>query len=89
MRATQTTELSQRYGAHIRQRLRRLLYLLILLLLLFMTDMATGPSGMPLSVLWQGLLSQESMELGQRVILWDVRLPYAVMAVLVLSLIHI
>lgn len=83
MKAAESMLLSQRYGAHVRQRLRRLLYLLILLLLLFVADLATGPSGMPLSVLWQGLLDAERMELGQRVILWDVRLPYAVMAVLV------
>jgi iron complex transport system permease protein len=83
MKAAETGLLSQRYGAHVRQRLRRLLYLLALLALLFVADLATGPSGMPLSVLWQGLLDAEQMELGQRVILWDVRLPYAVMAVLV------
>eukprot|EP01041_Mallomonas_annulata_P030625 gene30625-52800_t len=75
--------LNARYGQHVRQRLRRLVALLALLLVLVATDLATGPSGMPLQVLWQGLWNADSLELGQRVILWEVRLPYAVMAVLV------
>lgn len=75
--------LSLRYGLHVRQRLRRLLALLAALALLFAVDLATGPSGMPLALLWQGLLNPEGMALGQRVILWEVRLPFATMAVLV------
>lgn len=79
--------LSARYGLHVRQRQRRLLALLVLLLVLVATDLATGPSGMPLQVLWQGLWEGlwggDSLEISQRVILWEVRMPFAVMAVLV------
>lgn len=75
--------LSARYDQHVRQHLRRLLALLALMLVLVATDLATGPSGMPLHVLWQGLWDAESLEVGQRVILWEVRMPFAVMAVLV------
>lgn len=75
--------LAARYGQHVRQRLRRLVALLALLLVLVATDLATGPSGMPLQVLWQGLWNADSLELGQRVILWEVRMPFALMAVLV------
>lgn len=72
-----------RYDQHVRQRLRRLLGLLVLVLVLVAIDLATGPSGMPLPVLWRGLWDAQSLQLGQRVILWEVRMPFAVMAVLV------
>ena len=75
--------LSARYDQHVRQRLYRLLALLALMLVLVATDLATGPSGMPLDALWQGLWDAESLEVGQRVILWEVRMPFAAMAVLV------
>lgn len=77
------TSLAARYGQQVRQRLGRLGLLLALLLVLVATDLATGPSGMPLAVLWQGLWQPDSLALGQRVILWEVRMPFAVMAVLV------
>ena len=42
-----------------------------------------GPSGLSLSSLWQTLLDPAAADAGTRVIVWDIRLPYALMAVVV------
>jgi iron complex transport system permease protein len=57
--------------------------LLLALLVSFVADVATGPSLFPLADIWRGLFDRDSLSAAQAVILWDVRLPYAVMAVLV------
>lgn len=44
-------------------------------------DFAMGPSGLPLSTLWDTLFAPETVDTGSRVIVWDIRLPYALMAV--------
>ncbi|WP_024930224.1 iron ABC transporter permease [Methylophilus sp. OH31] len=75
--------LAQQYASHIRRRLLALLLLLLLLSSAFIADLATGPAGLSYHTVWQGLLSPHSLEESTRIILWDVRLPYAVMAVLV------
>ncbi|MGE0799683.1 MAG: FecCD family ABC transporter permease [Lautropia sp.] len=46
-------------------------------------DLATGPSGLPFGDVMAGLLQPSGLPVEQRVILWEVRLPYAVMALLV------
>jgi iron complex transport system permease protein len=46
-------------------------------------DIATGPSSFPLADILRGLADRSALSVAQGVILWDVRLPYAVMAVLV------
>ncbi|MGM3162854.1 FecCD family ABC transporter permease [Dickeya undicola] len=46
-------------------------------------DFMLGPSGLPLDVLWQTLTDPASADAGSRVIVWDIRLPYALMAVVV------
>ena len=46
-------------------------------------DVALGPSSFALSDVLRGLWAPQSLPPAQQVILWDVRLPYAVMAVLV------
>ena len=46
-------------------------------------DIATGPSGMGMSRLFQVLLQPDGVLRMEQVIVWDVRLPYALMAVLV------
>lgn len=77
------SSLAQRYAQQVRQRLLRLVLLGLLVAALAVVDLSTGPSGMPLAVLWQGLWSPDALDLGERVILWEVRMPFAVMAVLV------
>ncbi|MFC0407861.1 FecCD family ABC transporter permease [Roseomonas elaeocarpi] len=66
--------------------LRRRLLLLLLSLLLcaaLLGDVVTGPSNLPLGRLLETLFSPTEATPALRVIVWDVRLPYALMAVLV------
>ena len=46
-------------------------------------DVATGPSPLSVPDIVTGLLDRSALPRGQAVILWDLRLPYAAMAVLV------
>ena len=46
-------------------------------------DLSTGSSGMGLGQLLQGLLHPQTLDVTDRVIIWNVRLPYTLMAVLV------
>ncbi|STU97960.1 iron(III) dicitrate transport system permease protein FecD [Klebsiella pneumoniae subsp. pneumoniae] len=46
-------------------------------------DFMLGPSGLPLQSLWQTLTDPASADPGTRAIVWDIRLPYAVMAIIV------
>ncbi|MFJ3429356.1 MULTISPECIES: FecCD family ABC transporter permease [Pseudomonas] len=46
-------------------------------------DLSTGSSGMGVGQLLQGLLHPQTLDVTARVIIWNVRLPYALMAVLV------
>jgi iron complex transport system permease protein len=73
--------------AHYRHILhRRIAWMLLIVLVIgisLVLDFTVGPSGLTLSKLWQTLTSPESVEAGIRVIVWDIRLPYALMAVVV------
>ncbi|MBV4538102.1 MULTISPECIES: FecCD family ABC transporter permease [Pseudomonas] len=72
-------------------RYRRLLWrraglvagLALLLLLAVVGDLASGSSGMGLGRLLQGVFEPHSLSATEQVIIWNVRLPYALMAVLV------
>ncbi|MEN3751987.1 iron ABC transporter permease [Mangrovibacter sp. SLW1] len=46
-------------------------------------DFTLGPSGLSLGTLWHTLIDPSSANPGTRVIVWDIRLPYALMAVMV------
>ncbi|HGN0372538.1 TPA: FecCD family ABC transporter permease [Proteus mirabilis] len=46
-------------------------------------DFTLGPSGLSLTELWNTLISPEIADAGTRVIVWDIRLPYSLMAVVV------
>lgn len=46
-------------------------------------DLSTGSSGMGVGQLLQGLLHPQTLDVTDRVIIWNVRLPYTLMAVLV------
>jgi iron complex transport system permease protein len=80
---TAPVSLRSRYRAVALRRLGALLALALALTALFVTDLATGPSSFPLRDLVAGLLHPDQLPLEQHVILWDVRLPYAMLAVLV------
>lgn len=69
-----------------RQILRRFFYLTILggvLCSVLILDFTLGPSGLSLTELWNTLISPEIADAGTRVIVWDIRLPYSLMAVVV------
>jgi len=80
-------ELRARVSARYRGAVRRRLFLLALLLAAgaagFCLDLATGPSNLPLAEVIRALLDPGAADAPTRVILWEVRLPYALMAVLV------
>ncbi|MFV3370654.1 FecCD family ABC transporter permease [Pseudomonas sp. NY15435] len=67
----------------LRRRGAVLIVLLALLLGSLAWDLLSGPSGLTPSALLHGLLHPGELEPSQRVIIWNVRLPYAVMALLV------
>ncbi|SMG02713.1 FecCD family ABC transporter permease [Burkholderia singularis] len=75
--------LRTRYRAVIVRRIVALVLLTGLLAALVIVDIATGPSTLTPADIVAGLLNPDSLPLEQRVILWSVRIPYALMAVLV------
>ncbi|WP_298928530.1 iron ABC transporter permease [uncultured Ramlibacter sp.] len=77
------TSLASRYRRFALRRMAVLALLASVLVLALAIDIATGPSVFALRDLWTGLLDPGALPVGQQVILWQVRLPYAVMAVLV------
>src|SRR5690606_24232844 len=76
-------EIDRRYRGILRRRLLVLVTLAIVGLVGFCLDIVTGPSNLPVADVVRGLLSPAGVDGPTRVIIWDVRLPYAVMAVLV------
>ncbi|WP_158783598.1 iron ABC transporter permease [Pantoea sp. BAV 3049] len=72
-----------RYHQVLRHRLLIMGVLVLAILASLLLDFTLGPAGLSLSTLWQTLLSPESVDAGTRVIVWDIRLPYALMAVVV------
>lgn len=75
--------LHQRYRRFAALRLWLLAAMALLLAASLVFDIATGPSGLSFADVLAGLLRPEALDAGQRVIVWEVRLPYAVMALLV------
>ncbi|MBN8508605.1 MAG: iron ABC transporter permease [Burkholderiales bacterium] len=71
------------YRRFTQARLLLLGALALALALSFVADVATGPSPFPARDILRGLFDPTSLDRAQSVILWDVRLPYAVMALLV------
>ncbi|WP_049058661.1 FecCD family ABC transporter permease, partial [Achromobacter xylosoxidans] len=73
--------------AHYRRtRRRRLLLALALAVLIvasLLADLATGPAGLAPADLLRTLLHPDGADAGTRVIVWQFRLPYALMALLV------
>lgn len=72
-----------RYHHMLRHRLIMMSVLVLAILASLVLDFTLGPSGLSLQALWQTLLSPETVDAGTRVIVWDIRLPYALMAVVV------
>lgn len=75
--------LQTQYNRFIRKRLIWLIILCVVLALSFLVNVATGPASIPISTVITGLISPETLPEALQVILWEVRLPYAVMALAV------
>lgn len=72
-----------RYQNIVRHRLLILGVLVLAIIGCLLLDFTMGPSGLTLSSLWQTLIDPASANAGTRVIVWDIRLPYALMAVVI------
>ncbi|WP_273830225.1 FecCD family ABC transporter permease [Serratia bockelmannii] len=72
-----------RYQHILRHRLMMMGVLALAILGSLLLDFTMGPSGLSLSSLWHTLLDPAAADAGTRVIVWDIRLPYALMAVVV------
>lgn len=71
------------YQRVLQQRYWLLGAILLAILASLLLDFTLGPSGLSLNTLWQTLVDPASANPGTRVIVWDIRLPYALMAVMV------
>ncbi|MDV5355651.1 iron ABC transporter permease [Kosakonia sp. SMBL-WEM22] len=71
------------YRAIVRRRVGLLALLAGLIIASMLLDFTLGPSGLSLDVLGQTLLHPQSVDAGTRVIVWDIRMPYALMAIVV------
>ena len=72
-----------RYRQILHQRLMLISVLVLAILASVVLDFTLGPAGLSLGTLWQTLLHPDAVDAGTRVIVWDIRLPYALMAVVV------
>ncbi|MCV2403752.1 iron ABC transporter permease [Marinomonas sp. C2222] len=75
--------LASQYRQYMSLRLIILLALAVGTLLTLVYDLSEGPSSLSFLGLLQGLWSPDSLPITQQVIIWDIRLPYALMAILV------
>ena len=71
------------YRRIVRRRIGFMLLLAALIITSLLLDFMMGPSGMPLQTLWQTLIDPAGASAGTRVIVWDIRLPYTLMAIIV------
>ena len=71
------------YARLVRRRIALIGALGLLMPVAMLFDVATGPSNLPLSDVLAGILHPGALDAPSRVIIWDVRLPYALMATLV------
>lgn len=71
------------YQEQLRRRLMILAGLAVLVAIGLLTDMTTGPSGLPLSQTWAALTGAPEAGRAAGVIVWQVRLPVALMALCV------
>lgn len=71
------------YQHLIRYRIMMLIGLIALIILSLIIDFIIGPASLSLSTLWAALVDSQAVDVGTRVIVWDIRLPYACMAVAV------
>ncbi|ATV45788.1 FecCD family ABC transporter permease [Pectobacterium sp. CHL-2024] len=81
--AADANTIMDNYRGIIRRRVGVMAILLLIIIGSLLLDFTMGPSGLTLDVLWQTLTDPASADAGTRVIVWDIRLPYALMAIIV------
>ncbi|MGL9721060.1 FecCD family ABC transporter permease [Symbiopectobacterium sp.] len=77
------SDILRHYQDILRHRLLIMLLLVAAIVASLLLDFTMGPSGLSLDVLWQTLTNPAQADAGTRVIVWDIRLPYALMALIV------
>lgn len=77
------SDILRHYQDILRHRLLLILLLVAAIVASLLLDFTMGPSGLSLDVLWQTLTNPAQADAGTRVIVWDIRLPYALMALIV------
>ncbi|VUS22030.1 FecCD family ABC transporter permease [Klebsiella huaxiensis] len=75
--------ISRRYRLIVRKRLLLALGIALAIIVSLLLDFTFGPAGLSFTELWQSLLHPASVSPGTRIIVWQIRLPYALMALLV------
>lgn len=76
-------KLAGQYRSFVFKRVLLTLLLLVALAVSFLLDIGNGPAQLTLWQVLQGLFSPEDQSAATQVIIWDVRLPYALMALVV------
>lgn len=71
------------YRRTVRRRLFVILAIAVIAVMAFIADLVTGPSGLGWRDVLHGIFYPSDLTAGQRAIIWDVRLPFALMAVMV------
>ncbi|MDR5614819.1 MULTISPECIES: iron ABC transporter permease [unclassified Arsenophonus] len=71
------------YQYILKRRIILMMAIIMLIVLSLVIDFTLGPSGLSVAKLWQTFVSPASVDIGTQVIVWDIRLPYALMAVTV------
>ncbi|WP_318437004.1 FecCD family ABC transporter permease [Photobacterium leiognathi] len=79
----QTISLSQRYRRFVIKRILLLSMMAMALVIAWGIDIATGPSQIGLNHIFSALFQPEVLDPVQQVIIFDVRIPYALMAIVV------
>lgn len=78
-----TFSLNHYYQHILKKRFLLMTAFVVAIVISLFLDFIIGPSGLSLSTLWQTLIHPESVSSGIRVIVWDIRLPWALMAIVV------
>lgn len=75
--------IARRYRRVVMQRYLLAGIVLLCIVCSLLLDFTLGPSGISVSTLWQTLFHADTADAGIRVIVWDLRLPFALMAIMV------
>ena len=81
--STSTAVIEKGYRKQFAKRIALLIGLAVATAVSFFVDIAVGPSTLDFAGVLRAVFSPENVDLSARVIVWEVRMPYSVMALLV------